>query len=119
MQYLSTIGATMLRWFLVNDLTKEEFLKIRAYRETLTLKDFGSRLDKQLEEIKNYFDTFSEEDLLTKEIELPWKEKMILGTAIINCPIKWLATYRMELFLYLKINGKPEISTKEAWQLLA
>ncbi len=119
MQYLSTIGATMLRWFLVNDLTKEEFLKIRAYRETLTLKDFGSRLDKQLEEIKNYFDTFSEEDLLTKEIELPWKEKMILGTAIINCPIKWLATYRMELFLYLKINGRPEISTKEAWQLMA
>lgn len=119
MQYLSTIGSTMLRWFLINDLTPQEFVKIRSYRNTLTLADFSERLDKQLEEIKAYFDTFTEDDLYTKEIELPWKEKMILGTAIINCPIKWLATYRMELFMYLKINKGLEISTKEAWQVLA
>jgi len=119
MQYLSTIGSTMLRWFLINDLTPQEFVKIRAYRNTLTLQDFSERLDKQFEEIKAYFDTFTEEDLYNKEIELPWKEKMILGTAIINCPIKWLATYRMELFMYLKINKGLEISTKEAWQVLA
>lgn len=117
MQYLSTIGSTMLRWFLINDLTPEEFLKIRQYRQTLTLNDFSDRLDKQLAEIKAYMNAISDEDLMTKEIELPWKEKMILGSAIINCPIKWLATYRMELFLYLKINGRPEISTKEAWQI--
>lgn len=118
MQYLSTVGSTMLRWFLINDLTPQEFVKIRAYRNTLTLADFSERLDKQFEEIKAYFDTFSEDDLFTKEIELPWKEKMILGTAIINCPVKWLATYRMELFMYLKINKGLEISTKEAWQIL-
>ncbi len=118
MQYLSTVGSTMLRWFLINDLTPQEFVKIRAYRNTLTLADFSERLDKQFEEIKVYFDTFTEEELYTKEIELPWKEKMILGTAIINCPIKWLTTYRMELFMYLKINKGLEISTKEAWQIL-
>jgi hypothetical protein len=60
----------------------------------------------------------SEKDLDTMEVELPWKEKMVLGTAIINCPIKWLATYRMQIFMYLKMNGRQDISTKEAWSLL-
>lgn len=119
MQYLSTIGTTMLRWFILNDLTKEEFAKLKAYRETLTIADFSERLDKQFEEVKRYFDMFSEEDLYTKEVELPSKEKMILGIAIINCPIKWLATYRMQLFFNLKASGNHAISTKEAWTITA
>lgn len=118
MQYLSSIGATMMRWFLKNDLTPEEFLKIREYRKTLTIQNFNDRLDEQWKDIQAYFDTITENDLLTMEVELPWKEKMVLGAAIINCPIKWLATYRKELFLYLKINGRHEISTKEAWTIM-
>ena len=118
MQYLSSIGSTMMRWFLKNDLTPEEFLKIREYRKTLTIENFNDRLDEQWKDIQAYFDTITENDLLTMEVELPWKERMVLGAAIINCPIKWLATYRKELFLYLKINGRYEISTKEAWTIM-
>ncbi|MBL7931832.1 MAG: hypothetical protein JNL60_08020 [Bacteroidia bacterium] len=118
MQYLSGIGATMLRWFIKNDLSQEEWVKIRAYRKTLTLENFQERLDEQMADIKMYMDMISEEDLNTKEVELPSKEKMILGTAIINAPIKWLAAYRMQLFTYLKMNGKLELSTKEAWTVI-
>jgi hypothetical protein len=118
MQYLSGIGSTMLRWFLKNDLTPEEFLKIREYRKGVTIQNFSERLEEQWNDIKGYMDTISEEDLLTLEVELPWKEKMVLGAAIINCPIKWLAVYRKELFLYLKMNGRHEFSTKEAWTIM-
>lgn len=118
MQYLSNIGANMLRWFVKNDLTPEEWVKIREHRKTLTLENFQERLDEQMENIKMYMDMISEEDLNTKEVELPSKEKMVLGTAIINAPIKWLAAYRMQLFVYLKMNGKLELSTKEAWTLI-
>ncbi|MBA2611124.1 MAG: hypothetical protein H0U95_04080 [Bacteroidetes bacterium] len=117
MQYLSGIGAVMLRWFIKNDLTPEEWVKIREYRKTLTRENFKERLDEQMEEMILFMNMISEEDLIKKEVETPWKEKMALGTAIINCPIKWLASYRMQLFTYLKMNGRPEISTKEAWQL--
>lgn len=117
MQYLSGIGSTMLRWFLINDLTPEEFGKIREYRSTLTIQNFPERLDEQWSQIQAYMKDITEEDLNSREIVLPWKEKMMLGNAIINCPIKWLATYRMQLFLYLKMQGRPEISTKEAWVL--
>jgi hypothetical protein len=117
MQYLSGIGSTMLRWFLINDLTPEEFGKIQEYRSTLTIQNFPERLDEQWDQIKAYMKDITEEDLISMEIVLPWKEKMMLGNAIINCPIKWLATYRMQLFLYLKMQGRPDISTKEAWML--
>ncbi len=40
MRYLSGVGATMLRWYIDNDLTKEEWEKITAYRATLTLDNF-------------------------------------------------------------------------------
>jgi hypothetical protein len=118
MQYLSGIGSTMLRWFIKNDLTPEEWVKIREHRKTVTRENFKERLDQQMEEIIMYMNMISEEDLNKMEIELPWKEKMILGTAIINCPVKWLATYRMQIFMYLKMNGRHEISTKEAWSIM-
>ena len=117
MQYLSGIGAVMLRWFVKNDLNPEEWGKIREYRKTLTRENFKERLDEQMEQIVKYMDMISEEDLFKKEVELPWKEKMVLGNAIINCPVKWLASYRMQLFTYLKMNGRPDISTKEAWHV--
>jgi hypothetical protein len=118
MQYLSGIGATMLRWFIKNDLNPEEWAKIREQRKLVTLDNFKQKLDEQLEQIVMYMDLINEEDLNTKEVELPSKEKMILGTAIINAPIKWLAAYRLQLFTYLKMNGRWDISTREAWTMM-
>lgn len=119
MQYLSGIGSTMLRWFVKNDITPELREQIKLYRSTLTIKNFPARLDEQWVSIQEYMKEISDADLLNKEIELPSKEKMLLGVAIINAPIKWLASYRMELFLYLKMNGHSNLSTKEAWSLLS
>lgn len=118
MRYLSGVGATMLRWFIDNDLTKEEWEKINAYRATLTIENFPDRIDEQIVLIRGYMDRITEEDLLHKVIEMPNKEKLPLGAAIIMGPIKWLTTYRMQLFNHLKANGRPDISTPEAWRLL-
>lgn len=118
MQYLSGVGATMLRWFVKNDLTPEEWVKIREHRKTLTRENFKDRLDQQMEEILMYMNMITEEDLNKMEVELPSKEKMTLGTAIINAPIKWLAAYRYQLFTYLKMNGRPDLGTKEAWTVI-
>jgi hypothetical protein len=115
MQYLSGVGSFMMRRFVKNDITPELREKVTAFRNTLTIQNFQVRLDEQWKEIQDYMGEISEHDLLNKEIELPWKEKMVLGTAIINAPIKWLAAYRMELFMYLKLNGRPDLGTKDAW----
>jgi hypothetical protein len=119
MQYLSGIGSTMMRWLYLNDITKEDWVEIRKKRLEVTLENFNTHLDKQLDEIKKFMQIITEDELLHKEVELPNKEKMMLGAAIINAPIKWLSVYRMELFLYLKMNGRPDISTREAWSVLS
>ena len=118
MQYLSNNGSVMMRWFLKNDVSTPEVRAIIAeQRKSLTLQNFEERIDEQIESIKKYFEEISEDDLSNKIIEMPSKEKLPLGAAIINGPIKWLTTYRMELFVYLKMNGRTDISTKEAWSL--
>jgi hypothetical protein len=115
MQYLSNIGAVILRWFIDNDITPEVRKEIADHRSTLTIQNFPDRIDEQWTVIQSYINAISEEELMTREIELPWKEKMVLGAAIMNAPVKWLASYRMQLFMHLKMNGRPEIGTKDAW----
>lgn len=118
MQYLSTIGSYTMRWVVKNDITDEVRAQVREYRSSLTAANFSDRLDKQLEEIKTYMNEVSDEDLLNKEVTLPTREALPLGAAIINAPIKWLTAYRMELFVYLKMNGHSTLSTKEAWTVI-
>jgi hypothetical protein len=117
MHYMSSLGSIMLRWYIKNDLDKEQWEIIRAEQAKVTLHNFAECIDKQLVDVRAYLDTVTEDDLMTMEVILPWKEKMPLGMAIINGPIKWLATYRMQLFVALKINGKIELATADAWVL--
>ncbi|MCC6369481.1 MAG: hypothetical protein IT236_00605 [Bacteroidia bacterium] len=118
MQYLSNIGSYMFRWMVKNNITDEVRAQVKEYRSTLTIANFNERLDKQLEEIKAYMAEITEEDLLQKEVLLPTRESMPLGAGIMNAPIKWLTAYRMELFVYLKMNGHSTLSTKEAWTVV-
>ncbi|MFL5765539.1 MAG: hypothetical protein ACJ77K_16460 [Bacteroidia bacterium] len=115
MQYLSRVGAFMFRWMLDNDITPEVRKEAADYSATLTVQNFPQRIDEQLSIIRKYMAGISEEELLTRKVILPWKEEMVLGSAIINAPIKWLAAYRMELFRNLKLSGNREISTRHAW----
>ena len=39
-----------------------------------------------------------------------------LGAAILNGPAKWLAAYKMQLFLYAKASGAPELKTSNLWR---
>lgn len=114
MQYISAVGYVMMRRFVDNDVTPEVREQITAHRNTLTLQNFEQRIDEQWQQIQLYMSKISEADL-GKEVELPWKEKSPLGMAIINAPIKWLAVYRMELFMYLKMNGQENLGTTDAW----
>jgi hypothetical protein len=118
MQYLSSIGAYAMRWVWKNDITDEVRQQVRDYRGTLTLANFSERMDEQMNEIRAYMKEISEEDLLHKDALLPTRETLPLGLAIMQTAIKWLTAYRMELFVYVKMNGKPQLSTREAWTVL-
>lgn len=117
MQYLSTIASYMMRYFIKNDLTPEVKAEIAESRKSLTIENFSVRLDAQYKEVQDYFSAITEEQLNNMQVEMPWKEKMPLGEAIIAAPVRWLAVYRMEIFVYLKMNGHAELATKDAWTI--
>jgi hypothetical protein len=75
---------------------------------------FHAAMEQQKADIHAYFADKDESYFLTHEGSLPPNIKLPLGAAIIGGPLKWLASYKMQLFLYAKANGAP-IGTSNVW----
>lgn len=114
MQYLSSIGSCVMQYY-AGGMTNEDWKVVDEKNKTVTFQNFSERMNEQQKIIHAYFEKISDEDLLNVEVELFWKEKMPLGMGIMQGPLRWLATYRMELFKLIKVSGKPEMGTKQAW----
>lgn len=80
----------------------------------LTPEEFPHAMDQQIDELKTFFASISEETLETQQAVLPWKETVPLGAALLAGPFKWITAYKMQLFLYAKANGAA-IGTANAW----
>lgn len=117
LQYLSTCGYSMFRfWAEGKDLSmKDYFADIRAKAQTMQPEEFPARMDEQLEIINNIFESLTDEDLLNKEAILPWGEKMNLGQAVMESSLKWLSTYKYQLFMYIKLSSDQKLVTPDAW----
>jgi hypothetical protein len=76
---------------------------------------FPAAMEKQAAEIKAFFASVSEETFDMQEASLPGGGTRPLGEAILGGPFKWLAAYKLQLFLYAKSTGAAEIGTSNAW----
>lgn len=116
MQYLTWCGSSTITFFLLNDPSKakENYMGFLEEAKSVTYENFKERMDVELTLIRNCFEKISDEDLITKEVILPWKEPMMLGQAIIETTIKWLTGYKMQLYIYMKQNGI-KLDTGDCW----
>lgn len=116
MQYLTWCGSSTVTFFLLDDPSKakENYQKFQEDAKTVTLDNFKERMDAQLSILKDCFEKFSDNDLLTKEVLLPWQEPCLLGFAIMETTVKWLTGYKMQLYLYMKQNGI-KLDTGDCW----
>lgn len=81
-------------------------------------EQFLTVMDEQLVIIKDLFNQISEEDLSQTEITYPWSgAKAALGEGIIATSVKWLAAYKLQLFLFIKLCDDQKLSTADAWVL--
>lgn len=120
LQYLSIAGTLMPGyWLKENDTDFGTFYGANvAASKTMAHEQFLTVMDEQLITIKNLFNQVSEDDLLHKEITYPWSGvKAPLGEAIIATSIKWLAAYKLQLFLFIKLCGDKQLATADAWML--
>ena len=120
LQYLSIAGAIMPNYWLNeegNDFGAYYGGKVAASK-TMEYGQFLNIMDDQTAVIKKLFSKISEDDLLHKEVVYPWNGvKAALGEAIIATSVKWLAAYKLQLFLFIKICGDKQLATADAWVL--
>lgn len=78
--------------------------------------EFPAAMERQKQEILDFFASVSEETLLTQEAPMPFGVMLPLGVAILSGPFAWLSAYKMQLFLYAKASGAIELKTSNLWR---
>lgn len=117
LRYLSWCGTGAIKyWCHGEGLEYREYMAdITAAANTMEAGEFLQRMENQIAMAEQLFAGISEEDLNTKEVTYPWGAKALLGQAIIETSIKWLAAYKMQLFLYIKHSTGQAITTPDLW----
>jgi len=118
LQYLSFIGTSMLKyWSQEDEADFGKFFKSLAIAAgSLSPDQFLTTMDEQIKTVKDLFAQISETDLYNKQVICPWGV-MALGEAIVETEIKWLAAYKLQLFLYIKLSTDQPLATPDAWVL--
>ena len=114
LQYLSFCGIAGMRC--MAEANWKLFGELAAAAKTMTAGEFPARMHGQKEAIEAFLVSASEAELSTREVKLPGGAVQPLGLAIINAPLKWLAAYKLQLFLHAKATSAPEIGTANAWR---
>ena len=119
LQYLCIIGTAMPNYWLNEKETDFNtfFGTITAASKQIHHEQFLSVMDDQIEITNKLFDHISEDDLLNKEVTYPWGGKGVLGEAIISTSVKFLAGYKLQLFLHIKLCTDQNLGTADAWML--
>ena len=113
LRYLAGCGIGGLRAMASSDwkLFNEEL----ARNKEMQPEGFPAAMTRQKQAIEQFFASTSEATLETKEAKMPGGGTLPLGVGIINGPLKWLAAYKLQLFLYAKATGAHQIGTANAW----
>jgi hypothetical protein len=115
LRYLAICGAAGIRCMAESNW--KLFSEVYGARvKEMPATDFPAAMERQKQEIRDFFASVSEEALLTQDAPLPGGRGMLpLGAAILNGPLKWLTAYKMQLFLYAKAAGAPQLKTSNLW----
>ena len=120
LQYLSIAGTLMpTYWRKESDTDFTAFYVANTTAsKSMPAEQFLSVMEEQLVKLKDIFNPITEEDLIQKEITYPWSgAKAALGEGIISTSIKWLAAYKLQLFLFIKLCDDQKLTTPDAWFL--
>jgi hypothetical protein len=113
LRYLSVCGVMGLRAMQAGDWTIGRTYSERASH--MTPEEFPAAMDRQIEEIKEVFNSISDEEFLTKEAVYPTGQTMTFGQGAMKMSLQWLTAYKMQLFLYAKAAGATNIGTSNCW----
>ncbi|MDZ4757638.1 MAG: hypothetical protein SGJ10_05805 [Bacteroidota bacterium] len=118
LHYLCRIGTGMISYWERTDGAdpRTHFAELNVNVKEIILAQVPVEMDKQIALIEKLFSNFSEAELYTKEVTYPWGEKALLGQALIETSIKYLTSYKLQLFVNLKMSTDLKLGTPDLWR---
>ncbi len=113
LRYLSFVGIGAAAGMVTGDW--DTYTALDQESASMGAEDFPDRMVQQKEKMAALLETVTDEDLATKEADLPWAPKQPLGRAIVDLALGSLIAYRMQLFLQAKAAGNAAIGTSNCW----
>ena len=112
LQYLSEVFVNATKVILAG--TTDAYKTLPQPTEPTTLSNFADMMDKQLADFKATMELFTDEEL-AKVINIYGMGEMSKGRYLVENLLKWLAAYKMQLFLYIKSSGNTALGTANLW----
>lgn len=113
LRYLSHCGESGMRALLDGNWDAWKANEARA--STMALAEFPASMERQKRTFVELFEKLTPEQFAKQEATMPAGEKLKLGRALLEGPVRWMTGYRMQLFLYAKAAGAKEIGTANCW----
>ncbi|MCC7439140.1 MAG: DinB family protein [Armatimonadetes bacterium] len=114
LQYLSICGIGAVRGMIDGNFAAWESLEQQA--EAMPMEEFPAAMNRQIEAIGEALATMTDDELLTRTGPVPGVGPEVpFGEGLVRAVLEWLVAYRMQLFLYAKMSGNPQLSTANCW----
>ena len=113
LQYLTTCGSIGVKAMIHGNW--DHVADIEAAAAKVTPQNFAAAMDRQMADLEKDIRAIPEKDLLTRAATMPWGAPTVLGLSLVDCGIKPLVAYRMQLFLYAKESGNADIGPANCW----
>lgn len=117
LQYLTWVGVSSIDFYVTGSPAEQGtmYRKYSAGGNEVTPENFLQRMNEQWKKIQSLMEKVDNKMLEEKIVMVPWREEFPMGVAITETSIKWLAGYKMQLFLYMKMSSNPGINTGDCW----
>lgn len=92
----------------------ESYQNRAAAATSFELATFPQVMDRQLAEVEALFARLDDE-VLRVQRTMPWGETLAVGVALMRTTSRFMAAYRMQLFLHAKQAGHPELASADCW----
>jgi len=81
----------------------------------MAAEEFPDAMRRQKEQLQGAFAGLSDSDLSDGRCTMPWGAEMSVARGLLMLPVRSMAAYRMQLFLYAKSAGNDAIWTPDCW----
>jgi hypothetical protein len=113
LQYLTTCGIIGVKLMIQGNW--DHAGPIEEAAASVTPETFAAAMDRQMAELETEIRAIPEADLADRPTKMPWGAPTVLGLSLVDCGLKPLVAYRMQLFLYAKESGAADLGPGNCW----